>query len=66
MSGGGGGGSTAAITEQLNNADNDLYCFYKSADAINKLPVGAPNGLILKINGEDVNTADDYYVKSHS
>lgn len=56
-------GGEFTILSEDSNADNDLYCFYKSADAINKLPVVAPNGFILKINGEDVNTADDYYVK---
>ena len=40
-----------------------MYAFYKSADAINVLPTVAPDGFILKIVGEDVNRADDYYVQ---
>lgn len=56
-------GGAFTIQAEDSNADNDLYCFYKSADAINVLPTVAPNGFILKIVGEDVNKADDYYVQ---
>lgn len=45
------------------NSDNDLYCFYKEANSLNDLPLVAPNGFIIKIIGEDVNVADDYYVQ---
>ncbi len=54
---------TFTILSEDSNADNDLYTFYKSADAIDKLPTVAPNGFILKVVGEDVNKADDYYVQ---
>ena len=56
-------GGDFTIQAEDSNADNDLYAFYKSADAINVLPTVAPNGFILKIVGEDVNKADDYYVQ---
>lgn len=56
-------GTAFTVQSEDSNADNDLYCFYKSADAINVLPTVAPNGFILKIVGEDVNKADDYYVQ---
>lgn len=56
-------GGNFTIQAEDSNADNDLYAFYKSADAINVLPTVAPNGFILKIVGEDVNKADDYYVQ---
>ena len=56
-------GSDFTIQSEDSNADNDLYAFYKSADAINILPTVAPDGFILKIVGEDVNKADDYYVQ---
>lgn len=56
-------GGNFTIQAEDSNADNDLYAFYKSADAINILPTVAPNGFILKIIGEDVNKADDYYVQ---
>lgn len=56
-------GGNFTIQVEDSNADNDLYAFYKSADAINILPTVAPNGFILKIVGEDVNKADDYYVQ---
>lgn len=56
-------GGNFTIQVEDSNADNDLYAFYKSADAINLLPTVAPNGFILKIVGEDVNKADDYYVQ---
>ena len=56
-------GGNFTIQAEDSNADNDLYAFYKSADAINMLPTVAPDGFILKIVGEDVNKADDYYVQ---
>lgn len=56
-------GGNFTIQAEDSNADNDLYAFYKKADAINVLPTVAPNGFILKIVGEDVNKADDYYVQ---
>lgn len=56
-------GSEFTIQTEDSNANQDLYSFYKSADAINVLPTVAPNGFILKIVGEDVNKADDYYVQ---
>lgn len=56
-------GTDFTIKSEDSNADNDLYAFYKSADAINLLPAVAPNGFILKIIGEDINKADDYYVQ---
>ena len=55
--------SSFTIQTEDSNADNDLYAFYKKADSINLLPTVAPNGFILKIVGEDVNKADDYYVQ---
>lgn len=56
-------GSAFTIQAEDSNANQDLYAFYKSADAINVLPTVAPDGFILKIVGEDVNKADDYYVQ---
>lgn len=56
-------GNKFTITTEDSNANNDLYAFYKSADALNILPTVAPDGFILKITGEDVNKADDYYVQ---
>lgn len=56
-------GHTFTITTEDSNGNNDLYAFYKSADALNLLPTVAPDGFILKITGEDVNKADDYYVQ---
>lgn len=56
-------GSAFTIQAEDSNANQDLYAFYKSADAINMLPTVAPDGFILKIVGEDVNKADDYYVQ---
>lgn len=56
-------GSSFTIQTMDSNADNDLYAFYKSAESISVLPTVAPDGFILKIKGEDVNTADDYYVQ---
>jgi len=56
-------GSAFTIQAEDSNANQDLYAFYKKADAINVLPTVAPNGFILKIVGEDVNKADDYYVQ---
>lgn len=56
-------GTGFTIQAEDSNAGNDLYAFYKSADAINVLPTVAPDGFILKIVGEDVNKADDYYVQ---
>lgn len=56
-------GSDFTIQSEDSNANNDLYTFYKSADAINVLPTVAPDGFILKLVGEDVNKADDYYVQ---
>lgn len=45
------------------NGDSNLFSFYKETSSLNDLPVVAPNGFILKIIGDDVNIADDYYVK---
>lgn len=56
-------GTAFTIQAEDSNANQDLYAFYKSADAINVLPTVAPDGFILKIVGEDVNKADDYYVQ---
>ena len=56
-------GADFTIQAEDSNANQDLYAFYKSADAINVLPTVAPDGFILKIVGEDVNKADDYYVQ---
>ena len=56
-------GSSFTIQAEDSNANQDLYAFYKSADAVNMLPTVAPDGFILKIMGEDVNKSDDYYVQ---
>lgn len=45
------------------NGNRNLYSFYKETSSLNDLPVVAPNGFILKIIGDDINVADDYYVK---
>ena len=56
-------GTDFTIQTEDSNADRNLYSFYKSADAIEYLPLVAPNGFIIKIVGEDINIADDYYVR---
>ena len=56
-------GQNFTIQSSDSNSDCDLYCFYKEANSLNDLPLVAPNGFIIKIIGEDVNTADDYYVR---
>ena len=56
-------GEDFTIQSEDSNADNDLYAWYEKAESINVLPVVAPNGFILKVVGEDVNKADDYYVQ---
>ena len=56
-------GTAFTIQAEDSNANQDLYAFYKNADSINVLPIIAPDGFILKITGEDVNKADDYYVQ---
>ena len=45
------------------NGDRNLLSFYKETSSLTELPVVAPNGFILKIIGDDINVADDYYVK---
>ena len=45
------------------NAHRDLFSFYRTAEDLSVLPTVAPNGFILKIIGENINIADDYYVK---
>lgn len=45
------------------NGDRNLFSFYKETSSLNDLPVIAPNGFILKIIGDDVSIADDYYVQ---
>lgn len=56
-------GNDFTIQTEDSNSDRNLYAFYKSAEALNYLPQVAPKGFILKIVGEDINKADDYYVK---
>jgi len=56
-------GSDFTISSEDSNANNDLYAFYKKADALNILPTVAPNGYILEIVGENTNKDDDYYVQ---
>ena len=66
-------GSTILISNKNNedfniqtidgNGDRNLFSFYKETSSLNDLPVVAPNGFILKIIGDDVSIADDYYVK---
>lgn len=51
------------IQTEDSNADRDLYAFYQTAEDLSLLPTVAPNGFILKIIGENINIADDYYVK---
>lgn len=66
-------GSTILITSSLTtglmvqvtdgNGDRNLFSFYKETSCLNDLPVTAPDGFILKIIGDDISVADDYYVK---
>ena len=56
-------GTDFTIQTEDSNADRNLYAFYRTAEALDYLPLVAPNKFILKIIGEDVNKADDYYVK---
>lgn len=51
------------IQTEDSNADRDLFAFCKTAEDLSLLPTVAPNGYILKIIGENINIADDYYVK---
>lgn len=54
---------TFTIQTEDSNADRDLYSFYQTAEDLSLLPTVAPNGFILKIIGENINIADDYYVQ---
>lgn len=45
------------------NSDNNLFSFYNETNSLNDLPLVAPDGFTIKVIGEDVNVADDYYVK---
>ena len=56
-------GSAFTIQTEDSNADRSLYAFYQTADALEYLPLVAPNGFIIKLVGENLNIADDYYVK---
>lgn len=51
------------IQTEDSNANRDLFSFYQTAEDLSLLPTVAPNGFILKIIGENINIADDYYVK---
>lgn len=56
-------GKPFTIQASDGNGDRNLYTFYKESSALTDLPVVAPNGFVLKIIGDDSNSADDYYVK---
>ena len=56
-------GETFSIQTEDSNANRDLYSFYQVAEDLSLLPTVAPNGFILKIIGENINIADDYYVQ---
>lgn len=56
-------GTDFTIQTEDSNADRDLYAFYKTVDSLEYLPLVAPKGFVIKIVGEDINIADDYYVK---
>lgn len=56
-------GAAFSIQTSDSNSDTNLYGFYNQANSLNDLPLVAPNGFTLKIVGDDVNVADDYYVK---
>lgn len=45
------------------NADSNFYAFYKKAEDLTQLPLIAPNGYVMKIVGENINIADDYYLR---
>ena len=45
------------------NANSNFYAFYKKAEDLSQLPLVAPNGYVMKVIGENINIADDYYVK---
>jgi hypothetical protein len=45
------------------NANSNFYAFYKKAEDLSQLPLIAPNGYVMKVIGENINIADDYYVK---
>lgn len=51
------------IQTEDSNANRDLYSFYKTAEDLSLLPTVAPDGFVLKIIGENINIADDYYLK---
>ena len=66
-------GSTITITNLLGepfqiqtvdgNGNRNLFAFYNETSCSNDLPVVAPNGFILKIIGDKISVADDYYVQ---
>lgn len=56
-------GQPFTIQTEDSNSDRNLYAFYKDTDALSSLPLVAPNRYIMKIIGEDINIADDYYVQ---
>ena len=56
-------GKSFTIQTEDSNANRDLFAFYETADDLSLLPTVAPNGYIIKIIGENINIADDYYVK---
>lgn len=56
-------GTDFTIQTKDSNSDRNLYSFYNETDSMTNLPLVAPNGFIIKIIGEDVNIADDYYVQ---
>lgn len=56
-------GQDFTIQTSDSNSDRNLFCFYKETETVTELPVVAPDGFILKITGDDGDTADDYYVQ---
>lgn len=56
-------GSSFTIQALDSNSSRNLYAFYGSADSLDLLPLIAPKNFMLKINGENANKVDDYYVK---
>ena len=66
-------GSTILVTNLLGepfeiqtvdgNGNRNLFAFYNETSCSNDLPVVAPNGFILKIIGDKISVADDYYVQ---
>ncbi|MGV1835231.1 hypothetical protein ACQZ6C_10755 [Rhizobium rhizogenes] len=56
-------GAAFSISTSDGNGDDYMRAFNGQAASYDKLPAKAPSGIIIKVNGEDNQGADDYYVK---